>query len=201
MFSQAWTGFVQDCRTVFTHTEGRFALIGTSGFWMASAVLRLAVFIWLPLQFGIHDNAKIGLMISLSGLGLIGGAILTPRLVPAEKISRTILFGFFMALALSILPWITNLPLALTVQTVCGGFGGIFIIPLNALLQRLGEHTIGAGKVVAIQNFAENSLMFIGVLLFLAASWLHIPVVWSMTANGIILMGIVAVSAKMMKKN
>lgn len=200
-FSNAVADFRRDFAVVVSQAKGRFALVGTSGFWMASAVLRLAVFIWLPQQFGIVNNAQIGLMISLSGLGLIAGAILTPRLIPANKTSRTFIYGVLMAISLMILPWIRSLPLALSVQTLCGSFGGVFVIPLNALLQRVGEQTVGTGKVVAIQNFAENSLMFVGVVLFLVASWMQVPVIWSMTANGAVLLLIITGLRKIENKN
>jgi LPLT family lysophospholipid transporter-like MFS transporter len=68
----------------------------------------------------------------------------------------------------------------------------MYVIPLNAMLQRVGEQTVGTGKIVAIQNFAENTLMLAGVLAFLAASMTGVPVVWSMSANGLVLLLIVA---------
>lgn len=195
-FSGALQGFKQDLAKIIAIPEGRFALLGTSGFWMASAVLRLAVFVWLPLSFGIHDNATIGMMIMLSGLGLIGGAVLTPRLIPAGKTNRVIGFGVLMAVLLVVLPWIPLLSVALVLQTVSGSFGGIFVIPLNAMLQRAGERTIGTGKVVAVQNFAENCFMFVGVILFLVASWSGVSVIWSMTVNGLVLLTMVLLLRK-----
>ena len=187
-FTSAFRRFRSDVATVLQMPAGRFSLLGTSGFWMASAVLRLSVFAWLPLAFGIHDNTTIGMMVTLSGVGLIAGAIITPRLVPVGKSGRVIVFGIMMALGLIVLPWTPFIALALAVQTITGSFGGIYVIPLNTMLQRVGEQTVGTGKAVAIQNFAENCSMFIGVTLFLAASWSGLPVVWSMTANGLILL-------------
>ena len=77
------------------------------------------------------------------------------------------------------------------IQTLSGSFGGMYVIPLNAMLQRVGEQTVGTGKIVAIQNFAENSLMLLGVLSFLAAAREGISVTWIMTANGAALLFIV----------
>ena len=184
--------FRRDCTIVLNRKEGLFSLLGTSGFWTASAVLRLAVFIWMPVAFGIHDNATIGVMIMLSGVGLVFGAVLTPRLVPPGKTPRVMMAGALMGFLLILLPWMTWLQGALVVQTVSGSFGGIYVIPLNAMLQRVGEQTVGTGKIIAIQNFAENGFMFVGVLLFLAASSAGVPVIWSMTGNGIFLLGIVS---------
>ena len=192
-FRSAISAFIYDVGAVLKVPAGRFSLFGTSGFWMASAVLRLAVFSWLPLAFGIHDNATIGIMIMISGVGLIVGAVMTPRLVPVGNISRVIGFGALMGIFLMILPWIPALWPALAVQMVIGCLGGLYVIPLNASLQRVGEKTIGTGKIVAIQNFAENLLMFAGVLAFLTASWAGVSVPVSMTANGVALLMIVGV--------
>ena len=190
-FHNALPEFARDVAKVIKTARGRFSLMGTSGFWMASAVLRLAVFSWLPVAFGIHDNATIGMMISLSGVGLIVGAYLTPRLIPVGDVSRVIGAGALMGLGLLLLPWTSGLTLALSIQTLSGSLGGMYVIPLNAMLQRVGEQTIGTGKIVAIQNFAENSLMLIGVLLYLAAAREGGSVIWIMTANGAALLGIV----------
>ena len=190
-FRNALPEFGKDIVTVVKTSRGRFSLVGTSGFWMASAVLRLAVFSWLPIAFGIHDNTTIGMMISLSGIGLIVGAALTPRLIPVGDVSRVIGAGALMGAGLLLLPWTSGLPVALTIQTLSGSFGGMYVIPLNAMLQRVGEQTVGTGKIVAIQNFAENILMLLGVLSFLAAAREGIAVTWIMTANGAALLTIV----------
>lgn len=190
-FRNALPEFGKDIVTVVKTSRGRFSLVGTSGFWMASAVLRLAVFSWLPIAFGIHDNTTIGMMISLSGIGLIVGAALTPRLIPVGDVSRVIGAGALMGAGLLLLPWTSGLPVALMIQTLSGSFGGMYVIPLNAMLQRVGEQTVGTGKIVAIQNFAENILMLLGVLSFLAAAREGIAVTWIMTANGAALLTIV----------
>ena len=190
-FRNALPEFGQDIAKVVKTARGRFSLVGTSGFWMASAVLRLAVFSWLPIAFGIHDNTTIGMMIMLSGVGLIVGAALTPRLIPVGDITRVIGAGALMGAGLLLLPWTSGLPMALAIQTLSGSFGGMYVIPLNAMLQRVGEQTVGTGKIVAIQNFAENSLMLLGVLSFLAAVREGISVTWIMTANGAALLFIV----------
>ena len=190
-FRNALPEFGKDIVTVVKTSRGRFSLVGTSGFWMASAVLRLAVFSWLPIAFGIHDNTTIGMMISLSGIGLIVGAALTPRLIPVGDVSRVIGAGALMGAGLLLLPWTSGLPVALMIQTLSGSFGGMYVIPLNAMLQRVGEQTVGTGKIVAIQNFAENILMLLGVLSYLAAAREGIAVTWIMTANGAALLTIV----------
>jgi len=45
-----------------------------------------------------------------------------------------------------------------------GVCGGVFAVPLNALLQERGHQTIGAGRALAVQNLFENLsiLLFVG---------------------------------------
>jgi LPLT family lysophospholipid transporter-like MFS transporter len=40
-------------------------------------------------------------------------------------------------------------------------FGGFFIVPLNALLQERGKHSVGAGNAIAVQNLGENVAMLL----------------------------------------
>lgn len=191
-FSNSLKEFLQDIATVLHVRQGRFPLLGTSGFWMASVVWRLAVFTWLPLAFGIYDNTTIGMMITLSGIGLILGAVLTPRMVPVGKADRVIWFGVLMGGLLAVLPFTPSLGPALAMQILIGCLGGLYVIPLNTMLQRVGEQTVGTGKIVAIQNFAQNVFMFLAVIIFLAASRVGIPVTVSMTANGFALLLVVS---------
>lgn len=193
----AMSAFARDCKAVLANQEGVFSLCATSGFWTASAVLRLAVFLWLPVTFGIHDQARIGLMVMLSGAGLVFAAVLVPILMKPGQTSRVIGVGTLMGLTLVLQPWISWLPGAVALQTLCGTFGGMYLIPMNAMLQRVGERGIGTGKIVAIQNFAENSCMFCGVMGFLAASRSGVPVEWVMGVNGVVLLCVVALLARM----
>ena len=39
--------------------------------------------------------------------------------------------------------------------------GGMFIVPVNAALQELGQQSIGSGGAVAMQNFFQNAAMLL----------------------------------------
>ncbi|PLL15522.1 MFS transporter, partial [Klebsiella michiganensis] len=58
-----------------------------------------------------------------------------------------------------------------------GAFGGFFIVPLNALLQERGKHTVGAGNAIAVQNLGENVAMLLMLGLYSLAVSIGIPVV------------------------
>ncbi|RYD05948.1 hypothetical protein N752_06800 [Desulforamulus aquiferis] len=65
---------------------------------------------------------------------------------------------------------VNTLPLTLALLLLAGCLGGIFLVPMNTCLQQIGNQTIGTGKTIAIQNFVENTFMFLGVGLYTVAT-------------------------------
>ena len=57
---------------------------------------------------------------------------------------------------------------------ICGGF---FVVPLNALLQERGKHTVGAGNAIAVQNLGENTAMLLMLGLYSLVVKVGVPVV------------------------
>jgi hypothetical protein len=66
--------------------------------------------------------------------------------------------------------------MAFIVMTALGACGGFFIVPLNALLQARGHHTVGAGHAVAVQNLAENAAMLLMIGVYMLALRAHAPI-------------------------
>jgi LPLT family lysophospholipid transporter-like MFS transporter len=56
-----------------------------------------------------------------------------------------------------------------------GVFGGFFIVPLNALLQERGKHSVGAGNAIAVQNLGENVAMLLMLGLYSLAVSVGVP--------------------------
>jgi LPLT family lysophospholipid transporter-like MFS transporter len=69
-----------------------------------------------------------------------------------------------------------------------GACGGLFIVPLNALLQQRGHATIGAGNALAVQNFAENSSMLVFVAVYGAAMASGLAVTTASVGFGLLLL-------------
>ena len=76
----------------------------------------------------------------------------------------------FFAIQQALLP-------AFALLLLLGAFGGFFIVPLNALLQERGKHTVGAGNAIAVQNLGENVAMLLMLGLYSLAVSIGIPVV------------------------
>jgi MFS transporter, LPLT family, lysophospholipid transporter len=85
--------------------------------------------------------------------------------------------GVLIGACLCVLAVTTSLPVAFVVMALVGACGGFFVVPLNALLQETGQHSVGAGHAIAVQNLAENSVMLLMIGLYTLAVWLRMPVV------------------------
>ena len=79
---------------------------------------------------------------------------------------------------------------AIIVMTMIGILAGLFVVPMNALLQHRGHVLMGAGHSIAVQNFNEN----IGVLVMLALYAVIVHVGLSTNA-AIVLFGLFVASA------
>lgn len=171
------TQFFHACGTLWRNGETRFSLVGTSMFWGAGVTLRLLLVLWVPVALGIADNATPTYLNAMVAIGIVAGAAAAARLVTLDTVSRCmpagILIGvgvFFFALQHSLLP-------AGIALIFIGGLGGFFVVPLNALLQDRGKHTVGAGNAVAVQNLGENIAMLLMLGLYSLAVKVNAPVV------------------------
>jgi LPLT family lysophospholipid transporter-like MFS transporter len=184
--------FISDAATLFRDTRSHFSLIGTGSFWMASAVLRMIIFAWLPLTLGIRSRMDISMIIAVTGIGIAIGAFITPYLITVKYYQRTAWYGLGMGMCIMAFWWIKTLPVAIIFLLLIGCMGGIFIVPMNACLQNVGHQTVGAGKTIAIQNFVENSFMFFGVGAYTLAVKLGVSIHTSLAAAGMALLAFVA---------
>ncbi|HWR39999.1 MAG TPA: lysophospholipid transporter LplT [Patescibacteria group bacterium] len=174
----------QDTAALLGQRPSHYSLIGTSSFWMASSVLRMIIFAWLPLTLGITSGTSISLIIAITGVGIALGATLTPHLIRLSQYTRTRWFGLAMGLVILAFPLVHSLPPVLILMLLTGVLGGIYIVPMNACLQQVGHHCIGAGKTIAVQNFLENLFMFLGVMAYTLASSAGISPNVSLIATG-----------------
>jgi LPLT family lysophospholipid transporter-like MFS transporter len=191
-YKNAVREFWGDTRVLMKNPISHFALIGTSSFWMSSAVLRMLMFAWAPLVLGMTAAADISMIIAVVGVGIVIGAMVTPYLISMRTYYKTVWFGLFMAFSIFAFLKITSFSAAVVFLLLIGIFGGIYIVPMNACLQQVGHNTIGTGKTIAIQNFLENTFMFAGVSAYALASKQGVSVYASLTAAGVCMLGFVA---------
>lgn len=177
--------FWSEVKGLFFDDAARFSLIGTSSFWMVTAVLRLILFVWVPWKLGIDQGIYIGGIIGITGIGVAVGAILTPKLISLEKYTKTLYYGLAMGVSIFSFLWIDHWMLTSLMLFVIGVLGGVYIVPMNACLQRVGHKTIGAGKTIAVQNLFENVFMCVGVFAYMEGTRLGASINQSIGIAGI----------------
>lgn len=158
--------FFTDVKILFSIPETRFSLLGTSAFWMTSSVLRIAFLIWLAQYLDVTKPFQQSMIVGITGVGIVIGALLAPSLLPVRQFYRSYIFGALMALIIFIAVIPVHVYLTAGLLLFIGILGAIFIIPLNTTLQDEGKNRVGSGRTIAIQNFSENLLMFVGVWFF-----------------------------------
>lgn len=157
--------FLISLSLMFKNRDSRFSLLGTSVFWGSGTTLRLLLFAWVPAALLIADNQTPANLMGAVSIGIVLGAAVAGWWVSLRNVNRALLGGLLLGPLILALAFVHDLALAATLMIAIGASGGLFVVPLNALLQERGHTSIGSGKALAVQNFAENiaMLLFVGV--------------------------------------
>ncbi|HEY3425386.1 MAG TPA: lysophospholipid transporter LplT [Negativicutes bacterium] len=186
-YTHAISEFWADMAILIDNRQSYYSLLGTGSFWLAAAVLRMIIFAWIPMTLGITSGVQVSMIITVTGVGIAIGAVTAPYFISIKTYQRTSWFGFGMAGCMFSFLLIHSLPVAVLLLLLVGCFGGIYIVPLNTCLQHVGRRTIGTGKTIAVQNFVENMLMFLGVGAYTLAAKANIAVQISLSVVGVVL--------------
>ncbi|MDH4617444.1 lysophospholipid transporter LplT [Brevibacillus sp. AY1] len=189
--------FFLDFQALMKRPDTNFALVGTGAFWMSSAVLRVAVLAWIPAALAIDpQHFSVSLILATTSIGIIAGAFLAPKLIPLHQFTRSIIYGFGMFLVIVLFPWIHVTFFAICLLLLVGFMGGVFIIPMNTILQEEGKKMVGSGKTIAIQNFIENFLMAVGSGIYYLFTYMSNSISGAIVFQGLILLVFLAYLAK-----
>ncbi len=169
--------FYQACGVLWRNQETRFSLVGTSLFWGAGVTLRFLLVMWVPLVLGITDNATPTYLNAMVAVGIVVGAAAAAKLITLDTVARCMPAGVLIGVMVAIFAAQSNLVSSYGLLVLIGVLGGFFVVPLNALLQERGKHSVGAGNAIAVQNLGENSAMLLMLGLFSLAVKAGAPVV------------------------
>jgi LPLT family lysophospholipid transporter-like MFS transporter len=164
--------------------RSRFAIIGASLFWASAATLRVIIVAWAPLVLLSKNATEIAELTLFLAIGIIAGSGIVPRLIPLEHLRRARIPAYLMALFICVLSLTDSLWPARFTLFFIGMTGGMFIVPINAVLQELGQQSIGSGSAVAMQNFFQNLAMLVAVGSYTYAAAHNIDPVMAMLALG-----------------
>ncbi len=161
--------FIKDTKTLYSNKPARIALLGTGLFFGIGATMRFLLIDWVPVALNIKDNQTPANLSAFVAVGIVIGSIFASK-IPLNKTFKILSAGVGMGVSVILLSVITNIYIAGLALVLTGFFGGLFLIPLNAMLQRQGHKLVGGGHAVAIQNFTENIIMFFMLLFYIGMS-------------------------------
>lgn len=181
--------FWREVRSFLSMPRSRFAVLGASLFWAAAACVRVIIIAWAPLVLMSHNASDIADLTLFLALGIIAGSALVPHLIPLEHLRRARIPAYFMALMIMGLSFTDAVWPARIVLFLMGTAGGMFIVPINAALQELGQQSIGSGGAVAMQNFFQNVAMLVSVGSYTFAASLQVgPIAALLALGGLLLL-------------
>ncbi len=182
--------FFQQIKLFFTTTRSRFSILGASLFWATAATVRVIIIAWAPVVLLTENASDIAQLTLFLALGIIVGSALVPRLIPLEFLARARIPAYLMGIFIVLLAYTESVWPARTVLFSIGFAGGMFIVPINAALQELGQQSIGSGGAVALQGFFQNVAMLIAVGSYTLAASLDVAPV-----NALLMLGILVFCA------
>lgn len=135
--------------------EGQVSLAVTTLFWGAGATLRLVVIAWaaIVLSFNFEQATQLTAMVAV---GVTVGSVIAAKYITLENSVKVLPAGIIMGFMVISMMFIQHWFVAGSVLFMIGVLSGIFVVPLNALLQHRGHVLIGPGHSIAVQNFNEN---------------------------------------------
>jgi len=155
----ALVSFKQTIITLLTSPRARFSTLGVSLFWASAVTLRLIIIAWAPVVLLLSTAEDISLLSLFIALGIACGALLAPRIIPMHKLRRVRFAAYGLGLSILSLVLVDDVNAARSILFFAGLCGGLFVVPVNAVLQDIGHKSVGSGHAVAVQHFFENVAM------------------------------------------
>jgi LPLT family lysophospholipid transporter-like MFS transporter len=198
--TSALTQFTQQIGAFFQSTRSRFAVLSAALFWASAATVRVILIAWAPLVLMTKNASEIAALTLFLAIGIIIGSAIVPKLIPLEKLRRARMPAYFMGLFIIGLSFMDTALGAKTLLLLIGIMGGLFIVPINAALQEIGQQSIGSGGAVALQNFFQNVAMLLAVGAYTYTTTLHIsPVKAMLTLGGLVFIATLIISLHLPK--
>jgi LPLT family lysophospholipid transporter-like MFS transporter len=135
--------------------EGRVSLGVTSLFWGAGMVLQVLLLAWAQSALGLSLDKAAALQ-GVFAAGVVVGAAIAGKAVPLVRSMSVMPIGIVMGVAVCAMVFVHSVQMALPLLLVIGILAGLFVVPMNAILQHRGHSLMSAGQSIAVQNFNEN---------------------------------------------
>jgi acyl-[acyl-carrier-protein]-phospholipid O-acyltransferase / long-chain-fatty-acid--[acyl-carrier-protein] ligase len=156
--------------SAWTHQGIWLSIIGLSVFWAVNQVALVTFPAYLKEVVGETDTRVANGLMALSGIGIVLGAIFAGKVSKNYIETGIIPLGALgMFLGLFCIPFLTDIWLLGILFMAYGFCGGLFVVPLNSLIQYHAKDNEG-GTMIAARNFIENIFMltFLGLSIGIA---------------------------------
>ena len=147
----------------------------TTLFWGVGATMQLMTLAWAQAHLNLSLEWSSYIQ-GVSALGAVLGAWLASRYLQLHHAKHLLWIGLLLGAMLPMMNLIYTLPMAMLLMILAGVLCGLFVVPMNALLQSRGRILLSTGESIAVQNFNENFcvLSMLGIYSFLLA--IEIPI-------------------------
>lgn len=146
------------------------SVLGLSMFWAVNQVLFAAFGAHLKDMAGVTSTVVAQGLLAIGGVGIIAGSVTAGRLSRTHIETGLIPVGALgMTVCLALIPGIAHTPTLGLLLAVYGFFGGVFVVPLNALIQFNAKES-ELGTILAGNNFVQNVAMLGFLVLTVLAS-------------------------------
>ncbi|MCK5523200.1 MAG: acyl-[ACP]--phospholipid O-acyltransferase [Thiomargarita sp.] len=157
-------------KSVWFHQGIWLSIIGLAVFYAINQVLLANFGAHLKDVLGETDTRVANGIMALAGIGIILGAVFAGKVSKNYIETGIIPLGALgICISLIIIPFLSDIVSLSFIFVFYGFFGGLFIVPLNALIQYYAKEG-EVGTVLAANNFIQNLFMilFLGVSVGLA---------------------------------
>ncbi len=155
----------ENLRKIFSHRTIWLSIVGLSVFWGISQVVLAAFPAHAKAVLGEENTVVIQGLMACSGIGVIIGSLIAGSASKRHIETGLIPLGAMgVVTSLFFMPQLNSTGLLLLDFLLLGTAGGIFIVPLNALIQfHARDHELGT--VLAGNNWVQNLVMLSFLLL------------------------------------
>ncbi len=167
--------FIDDLAPLRSRRVIRLSVVGLAMFWSVGQVMLAAFPEFLKSTLAVNNTIVVQGILACSGIGIALGSTFAGRLSRDHIESGLLPVGAVgIAIGLLILPTVDSVYTAGLDFLFVGFMGGIFIVPLNALIQYIADEN-ALGKTLAANNWVQNVCM----LSFLMITVLFSQLGWS----------------------
>jgi acyl-[acyl-carrier-protein]-phospholipid O-acyltransferase/long-chain-fatty-acid--[acyl-carrier-protein] ligase len=176
-------------RTLHVNRSIWLSIIGLSTYWGLAQAL-IAVFpTFAEERLQQHNTVAIQAMLACTGVGIMLGSVIAGRVSRHHIETGLIPIGAVgIASCIALLPFMHHTTPLIILMLAVGLSGGLFIIPLNALIQ-YHANPEKVGTVLAGNNWVQNVTMLAFLVITASASWIGLN-----SAHMFVLLTVVAIA-------